>query len=42
MRELLTDSRFGGRARQLAEQVHVRGPWDPLPKILARCRELLG
>lgn len=42
LRELITEARFADRARQLAEDIHTRGPWDPLPKILARCRELLA
>lgn len=39
--QLMTEASFRDRARQLADQVHTRGPWNPLPKILARCRALL-
>lgn len=41
IRELLTAPHFYESAQRCAEHVHARGPWDPLPKILARCRELL-
>lgn len=42
VRELATSPAFRDRARALAESIHSRGPWNPLPKILARCRELLA
>ena len=42
LRQLMTEAGFRDRARQLAEQVHARGPWSPLPRILSRCQQLLG
>jgi hypothetical protein len=42
LRQLMQEPTFAERARQVAEQVHASGPWNPLPKILDRCRELLG
>jgi hypothetical protein len=38
----MTEAGFRDRAQQLAEQVHARGPWNPLPRILERCRQLLA
>jgi UDP:flavonoid glycosyltransferase YjiC (YdhE family) len=42
IRQLMTQAGFRDRARQLADEVHARGPWNPLPRILARCCELLN
>jgi UDP:flavonoid glycosyltransferase YjiC (YdhE family) len=41
LRQLIVEPRFMTRASAIAADLQARGPWDPLPAILARCEELL-
>jgi hypothetical protein len=41
IRQLLFEERYRTRANELAHAIHQKGPWDPLPKILRRCQEIL-
>ena len=41
LRQLLSDPSFARRAREVAADVAGRGPWEPIPAIVARCRQLI-
>ncbi len=41
LRQLLVEPRFARRAREVAGTVAARGPWAPLPAIVAHCERLL-
>jgi len=42
LRQLTSEERFSRRAREIADDVAARGPLDPLPLILDRCRQCLS
>jgi hypothetical protein len=39
--QVIADPRFARQALATAENVHSRGPWQALKRIVSRCRELL-
>jgi hypothetical protein len=41
LRRITSDPHYGQRAQERASDLHDRGPWAPLPEIVARCRVLL-
>jgi len=42
LRQLTSEERFSRRAREIADNVATRGPFDPLSRILDRCRQCLS
>jgi hypothetical protein len=40
LRQLMLDTKFGQRAAAVAADIHSRGPWDALGKIVSSCKQL--